>query len=140
MLTPATEYVTRPGGPHEMTRKIALVEDSAIVRQSLREMFRDFPGFEIIGEYDHAGDAIAAIAVEPPDIILLDIRLRASNGMEVLKYVNKALPHIIVIVFSSQSDQLNRARALDAGAAIFLSKTDDIEQLHDVLTGLAADE
>ena len=125
------------GDPHNMGRKIALVEDSALIRASLREMLGNMPNFEIVGEYDHAGEAIAGITARPADIILLDIRLRGSNGMQVLEHVKQSLPEAIVIVFSSQSDRLNRERALAASAKMFLSKTDDIEQLHDLLLEFA---
>jgi DNA-binding NarL/FixJ family response regulator len=139
MSTVAAQRLARQGGPQNMARKIALVEDSALVRASLREMLGDISNFEIVGEYDHAGEAIAGITEQPADIILLDIRLRGSNGMQVLEHVKQFLPDAIVIVFSSQSDRLNRDRALAAGAKMFLSKTDDIEQLHDILLELAND-
>lgn len=120
-----------------MARKIALVEDSALVRASLRELLGAIPNFELVGEYDHAGDAIAGITERPADIILLDIRLRGSNGMQVLEHVKQSLPDAVVIVFSSQSDRINRERALAAGAKIFLSKADEFEQLQDILVELA---
>lgn len=121
-----------------MARKIALVDDSALVRASLCEMLGEIPNFEIVGEYDQAREAIAGITERPVDIILLDIRLRGSSGMDVLDHVKQSLPDAIVIVFSSQSDRLNRERALAAGAKMFLSKTDDIEQLHDILVEFAS--
>jgi DNA-binding NarL/FixJ family response regulator len=137
MSSVAKQPAMRQGGPHNMARKIALVEDSALIRASLREMLGDIPNFEIVGEYDHSGEAIAGITARPADIILLDIRLRGSNGMQVLEHVKQSLPDAVVIVFSSQSDRLNRERALAAGAKMFLSKTDDIEQLHDILLEFA---
>ena len=121
-----------------MVRKIALVEDSAVVRESLCRMLDDISHFEIVGEYERAAEAITGITEQPPDIILLDLRLRGSNGMQVLQHVKAALPNVIVIVFSSQSDPFNKERALAAGAKMFLSKTDDIERLHSVLTELVA--
>jgi DNA-binding NarL/FixJ family response regulator len=134
----AANWVTQKGGAWAMVRKVALIEDSAVIRASLREMLDDIPSFEVVGEYDHAGDAIAGITEQPVDIILLDLRLRGSNGMQVLKHVKASLPDAIVIVFSSQSDAINRERAIAAGAKMFLSKTDDIERLHDVLKELGA--
>jgi DNA-binding NarL/FixJ family response regulator len=139
MESVAVDRITQEGGAWAMARKVALVEDSALIRASLREMLSDIPSFEIAGEYDHAGDAIAGITEQPVDIILLDLRLRGSNGMQVLKHVKASLPDTIVIVFSSQSDQINRERAIAAGAKMFLSKTDDIERLHDILMELGKD-
>lgn len=137
MSSAVPQRMARQGGPHDMARKIALVDDSALIRASLREMLGDMPNFEIVGEYDHAGEAIAGITARPAEIILLDIRLRGGNGMQVLEHFKQSLPDAIVIVFSSQSDRLNRERALAAGANMFLSKTDDIEQLHDILLEFA---
>jgi two-component system, NarL family, invasion response regulator UvrY len=121
-----------------MVRKIALVEDSILVRESLRRMLVDIADFEIVGEYDHAAAAIAGITEHLPHLILLDLRLRDSNGMQVLKHVKRSHPNVFVIVFSSQSDPINRIRAFAAGADMFLSKTDDIDRLNDVLTEFGA--
>ena len=135
----AANCVVWESGVQAMVRRVALVEDSAVIRASLKEMLDDVPSLEIVGEYDHAGDAIAGITEQPVDIILLDLRLRNSNGMQVLKHVKAMLPSTIVIVFSSQSDQINRERAIAAGAKMFLSKTDDIERLRDILVELGAE-
>lgn len=115
---------------------LIVVEDSALVRESLREMLADIEGLRIVGEYDNADEAIVAIDQAPPDALVLDIQLRVSNGMQVLRHVKLAHPTMRVIVFSSHSDDLARRRFLAAGAEAFLSKTDETEQLYQTLATL----
>lgn len=116
---------------------LMLIEDSPLIRQSLRDMLSDIADLQIASEYDHAAEAIAAIDREPPDVVLLDIKLRASNGMQVLRHVKQTHPQIRIIVFSSHSDESDRNRFLAAGAYLFLSKTDDSEKVYQTLTALA---
>ena len=116
---------------------LMLIEDSPLIRQSLRDMLSDIADLQIASEYDHAAEAIAAIDREPPDVVLLDIKLRASNSMQVLRHVKQTHPQIRIIVFSSHSDESDRNRFLAAGAYLFLSKTDDSEKVHQTLTALA---
>lgn len=117
---------------------IILVEDSLVVRKRLREILEDIGAFRILGEFDTAQDAITAIASEHPDTLLLDIKLRAGNGIEVLRYVRQHAPTVKVIVFSQHDDAGYREQFAQAGAQFFFNKTHETEQLVSALTELAA--
>ena len=118
--------------------KIILVEDSLVVRKRLREILGDIGAFRILGEFDTAQDAIAGITSEHPDALLLDIKLRAGNGIEVLRYVRQHIPTVKVIVFSQHDDAGYREQFAQAGAQFFFNKTHETEQLVSTLTELAA--
>jgi DNA-binding NarL/FixJ family response regulator len=115
-----------------------LVEDSIAVRQRLREALDEIAGFHVIGEFDTAQDAIAAIDTQAPDVLLLDIKLRAGNGIEVLRHVRRLAPAAKVIVFSQHDDPEYREQFQQAGAHFFFNKTHESGQLVDTLTALAA--
>ena len=117
---------------------IILVEDSLAVRKRLREILDDIQRFRIAGEFDTAQDAIAAIAAEAPDIVLLDIKLRVGNGIEVLRHVRQHAPSAKVIVFSQHDDAGYREQFAQAGADLFFNKTHEAGALVAALTGLAA--
>jgi DNA-binding NarL/FixJ family response regulator len=136
LSVPPTE-VPPPTGSQAPGLRLVLVEDSPLVRESLREMLSDIAGLQVTGEFDHAGEAIAAIDQDPPDVVLLDIKLRESNGMQVLRHVKEAHPRVKVIVFSSYSDERDRQRFLAAGADQFFSKTDQTEKLYQAVAALA---
>ena len=117
---------------------IMLVEDSAVVRKRLREILKDIQRFRVVGEFDGAHDAIAAIGSEPPDVVLLDIKLRVGNGIEVLRHVRQHAPRAKVIVFSQHDEPEYRERFERAGAHFFFNKTRETEKLVAALTQLAA--
>jgi DNA-binding NarL/FixJ family response regulator len=117
---------------------IILVEDSLAVRKRLRGILDDIQRFRIAGEFDTAQDAIAAIAAEAPDIVLLDIKLRVGNGIEVLRHVRQHAPSAKVIVFSQHDDAGYREQFAQAGADLFFNKTHEAGALVAALTGLGA--
>lgn len=117
---------------------IMLVEDSVAVRARLRRLLEDIPRFRLIGEFDAAQDAISAIGSVPPDIVLLDIKLRAGNGIEVLRHLRRHAPATTVIVFSQHDDPEYREQFERAGAQFFFNKTHEAGQLVATLTQLAA--
>ena len=66
---------------------MVLVEDSALVRERVRELIDEFPKLILVGEYDNAAAAITALRRKPADIVLLDIKLRGSSGQDVIRHV-----------------------------------------------------
>jgi DNA-binding NarL/FixJ family response regulator len=115
-----------------------LVEDSAPVRKRLREILDDIQHYRIVGEFETAQEAIAALAAEAPDVILLDIKLRVGNGIEVLRQVGQHAPGAKVIVFSQHDDAGYREQFAQAGAHFFFNKTHETSLLVATLTRLGA--
>ncbi len=118
---------------------IMLVEDSVAVRNRLRAILEDLQRFQVVGEFDAAQDAIAAIASQPPDVVVLDIRLRAGNGIEVLRHIREHAPDVKVIVFSQHGDPEYREQFEQAGANFFFDKTHQAGQLVATLSQLCAE-
>jgi DNA-binding NarL/FixJ family response regulator len=114
-----------------------LVEDSLPVRTCLREMLRDIRAFHLVGEFDTAACAIAAIGTQPPDVVLLDIKLRGSNGIEVLRHLRKHAARTQVIVFSQHDDAGYREQFEQAGAQYFFNKTNETTKLVATLNAIA---
>jgi DNA-binding NarL/FixJ family response regulator len=114
-----------------------LVEDSIAVRRRLREIIEDIGRFRILGEFDTAQEAIGAIGANPPDVMLLDIKLRIGNGIEVLRHVKQHAPNAKVIVFSQHDDPGYREQFEQAGASFFFNKTHETAQLVATLAELA---
>jgi DNA-binding NarL/FixJ family response regulator len=115
-----------------------LVEDSVAVRNRLRQILEEIKRFRVIGEYDASREAIAAIGPEAPDVLLLDIKLRVGNGIEVLRHVRQHAPGTTVIVFSQHDDAGYREQFEQAGAQFFFNKTHEAAKLIATLTQLAA--
>jgi len=72
---------------------------------------------------------IAGILAEHPDVVVLDVQLEGGQGLDVLRTVRAADPRIAFVVFSNNSQAAYRKRYLAAGAALFLDKSTEFDQL-----------
>jgi DNA-binding NarL/FixJ family response regulator len=122
-------------GPHHScmpTRnaslKIFLAEDSAPIRERLHGVFAR-ADMDVIGEAATPEGAIDQILALQPDVVVLDVQLEGGTGLEVLKAVRSADPKIAFVVFSNSAATAYRNRYLKEGAAGFLDKSTEFDQL-----------
>jgi two-component system, NarL family, response regulator DevR len=116
--------------------RIFLVEDSALIRERLLRLLESLDGVEVVGDADTATEAIAGIAAAAPDVVVLDIKLRSSSGIDVLRYIKNRLPSIKVIMLTNYASGEYRRRCFEAGAEYFLDKTNEFQKLQGILDQL----
>lgn len=116
---------------------IFIVDDSAIIREHIVAMLIRIANTKITGQADDAPEAIQEIARNPPDLVVLDIALRSSNGMDVLRYVSREYPATKVIILSNHSEPESRELFLNAGAYQFFDKSLEFEKIRDAIDRLA---
>ncbi|MDE2264091.1 MAG: response regulator transcription factor [Gammaproteobacteria bacterium] len=109
--------------------KILLVDDHAIVREGYRRLLEDEPGIHVVGEAGNAAQACERARTLGPDVVVMDIALPGSSGIEATRRMLKDQPHLRVLMFSMYDDAIYAARALEAGALGFLSKASAPEVL-----------
>ena len=114
-----------------------LVDDSAVVRQTLSSLLSLTPGVEICGEAESVALALAGVTETKPDVILLDLNLPGGTGLDVLQAVRIAVPEAVVIVLTMHSFHDLGSRCLEAGAHHFFEKTGELDPLLKVVAGLA---
>lgn len=117
---------------------IVIVDDSAVVRDLLREMLAKVEGAEVAGEFESPAPAIESIRNNPPDVILLDMQLVNGSGLEVLRVVSAEHPNVKVMVFTNFAEGVYRKRCLEAGAHAFYDKKSELNALRQTLHGLAS--
>lgn len=120
-------------------RKVFIVDDHPIVRQGLRMLIEQDHEFTICGESDTAQDTIHQLLTHTPDILLTDISLKESNGLELVKDIRQQNPNLPILVFSIHDESIYAERALSAGANGYVMKQEDPDlllcALHKVLDG-----
>lgn len=121
-----------------MSLDLLLVDDHAIVRQSVRHLLLDRHVAREIMEAGCGSEALQCVDRGRFDVILLDISLPDMNGLEVLKRLKRKLPHTPVLMFSMHHENQYAVRALRGGAAGYLPKTIDAEQMISALQTVAA--
>jgi len=118
--------------PDETTtekRKVVLVEDHPMFRERLAEMINKELGMAVCGEADNIRDAMQLIVSKKPDIALVDITLRGSSGLELIKDLKAQGIDIPVLVLSMHEEDLYAERVLHAGARGYISKHEGAEEV-----------
>lgn len=116
---------------------VIIVEDSLAVRERLRHYLSSLDGVEIVGEADEADDAIRQILEKGPRIVVLDLFLIRSTGLEVLQSTRAALPRTMFAVVTNVIDPGVREQCLGLGADAVLDKSRDILKLEGIIRGIA---
>lgn len=109
--------------------RVLVVDDHPIFRQGVRSLLRIFPDIEVVGEAEGPADALAQVAEMKPDIVLLDVRLGAGNGIEVARWVRRYHPESRVIILTTYDDDEYLFGALQAGAHAYLLKDVALDEL-----------
>lgn len=118
--------------------KILLVDDAPSVRQALRWLLEEVPGFQVVGEAADGDTAVQLCHDLLPDVVILDIDLPHTNGFRVTRLLKETIPQIHVIVLSGHGDMATRQLAVEVGANSFVEKSDGWQALLAQLEGVVA--
>jgi DNA-binding NarL/FixJ family response regulator len=113
--------------------KVVLVEDSPAVRERLAHSLRSIDDVELIGEYEDANTAIDGIRNGAPHVVLLDIKLCGSSGMDVMRYVEQSKIDVKVIVLTNYAEPQYRELFLRQGAHAVLDKSHEFHRVEELL-------
>jgi DNA-binding NarL/FixJ family response regulator len=103
-------------------KQVYLVDDHPIVRQGLIKLIEQEEGLEVCGEAGSVGEALGEIQQKGPDVILVDISLEDSNGLELIKSIDDLGLQIPTLVLSMHDESLYAEHALKAGASGYVMK------------------
>lgn len=118
-----------------MSRTVMIVDDSLFIRKILRGILAE-KGYIVAAEAGSGIEAMRNLHTSHPDIILLDIILPDSNGLDLLESIISACPDTKVVVCSSIGQPLVIQKALDIGAKAFIQKPFTPETVAEVLEKL----
>ena len=119
---------TLPGSPKSSIR-VLLVNDHAMLRQTLRDMLEERDHIEIVGEARNGLEAIDAVPVSKPDVVVMDINLPVMNGIEATKYIKADFPNTAVIGLSVQTEKEIIEKMRAAGISSYLTKGSTIDMV-----------
>ena len=118
-----------------MSRTVMIVDDSLFMRKILRGILTE-KGYIVAAEAASGIEAMRNLHTSHPDIILLDIILPDSNGLDLLESIIASCPDSKVVVCSSIGQPLVIRKALDLGAKAFIQKPFTPEKVAEVLESL----
>ena len=102
--------------------KILLVDDHPIVRQGVRTLISHESDMVVCGEADNSVDALRLMDQTCPDIAVVDLSLKESTGLDLIKDARIRYPKILVLVYSMRDESFYAERVLRAGAKGYITK------------------
>ena len=113
----------------ESKTKIVIVDDHPIVRQGLAELINHEDDLVVCGQAEEAPEAMGVIKAIKPDMVIVDILLKETSGMELIKDIKARYPNLAVLALSMHDESLYAERALRAGAKGYIMKAEATEKV-----------
>jgi len=119
--------------------RVLLVEDSSLLAARLIEFIRCLPDVDLIDTVETEADAVSRVATSTPDVLILDLHLRAGSGFGVLRTLArrfaKRRPKVIILTNFGLAEYRREAEAF--GVEAFLDKSREYFRLPTLLSGFA---
>ncbi|MGE8145002.1 response regulator [Pseudomonas frederiksbergensis] len=123
-----------------MTCNLLLVDDHSLIRAGVRALVLDIPGYAVVGEANDGSQLLEMVEQLSPDIVLLDISMKETGGLEALQRLKKVRPQSKVLILSMHTDPALIMQALESGAHGYLLKDTTATELEHALDALRNNE
>ncbi|WP_153800897.1 response regulator [Foetidibacter luteolus] len=121
-----------------MAVRIIIFEDNDRLRESLVYLLKSNNAFEVAGEYNNCREAATIARVYKPDVVLMDIDMPLSNGIDGVKQIKEAMPQTAVVMYTVFEDDEKLFACLCAGANGYLLKKTPPARLFDAIEEVIA--
>lgn len=122
------------------TIRVLIVDDHPVVRQGVRSLLVNHSDIQVVGEADSAASLFSTLNGNPPQVILLDVRMPGPSGIEITQRLKRERPSIKVIILTTYEDDEILFGALRAGADGYLLKSASPEILASSIRSVASGE
>jgi DNA-binding response OmpR family regulator len=102
--------------------KIAIAEDSEVIRNVLQRILKTIDGFNVVGIATDGAEAIQLVNELRPDVLILDINMPRKDGFEVLKEIRAYDSSTVIIMYTAEPSSYTRNFCIENGADYFLEK------------------
>ncbi|MNO73564.1 putative transcriptional regulator [compost metagenome] len=107
---------------------VMIVDEQPVTRHALR-LLLEAEGHAVVAEVGNGAEAVALARQHRPDLMIVELSVPGLGGLDIIQRLSKQAPDVKVLVLTAQSPEYFAARCLEAGAAGFVSKQDDLRQL-----------
>ncbi|HEY9068134.1 MAG TPA: response regulator transcription factor [Burkholderiaceae bacterium] len=109
--------------------RVLVCDDHLIVRQGIKQILADAGDIAVVGEAGNGPETVTRVRTGGIDVVLLDIAMPQRDGLDVLKQLRGEFPKLPVLMLSTYPDRQYAVRSLKLGAAGYLNKSADSEQM-----------
>jgi DNA-binding NarL/FixJ family response regulator len=106
----------------ERKKRILIVDDHPMIRERISEVIESESDLSVCGLAADRGEALKAAAETKPDLAIVDLTLRQSHGLDLIKDLRSGYPNLLVLVVSMHDETFHAERAIRAGARGYITK------------------
>src|ERR1700761_3071117 len=115
---------------------VSIIEDHENYRKSLIKMVEESDNLKISGVYSSAEEALFTLVANPPDIAIVDIKLKTMSGIEFIEQTRSKVPYTQFLMCTAYENNENVFDALKAGATGYIVKGSSSDELRNAITEL----
>jgi len=116
---------------------ILIVDDHALMRNGLEAMLESEPGYEVVGVASDGMTAMRAVAELQPDIVMMDLTMPRTSGMDAIVQIKRQYPNVKIIALTFHKEDKYIHATLEAGADAYVLKDDSRTELFSALASVA---
>jgi DNA-binding NarL/FixJ family response regulator len=131
MISPETKMTEES---NNRKKRVLIVDDHPIFRFGLAGLITEQSHLEVCGHADSAPLALDAMRRLKPDIVLVDLSLRGTNGIELIKLMKAEEPELPILVISMHNEAVFGLRALKAGALGYVMKAEAMNHVAEAIS------
>lgn len=124
----------------EDTISVLLADDHAVVRQGTRELLEREKGIDVVAEASDGKEAVQKAIKKRPDVVVMDFAMPELNGIEATRQIKAVAPGVAILVLTAYDSDQYIFAFLEAGAAGYLLKDVQVDQLVDAIRAVHAGE
>ena len=118
-------------------KKIMIVDDHTIMRDGLQALLSSDPNYEVVGTVADGKTAIQSVATLHPDIILMDLTMPGTSGIEAIEHIKRRHPRVRIIALTFHKEDKYIHATLEAGADAYVLKDDSRTELFTALASVS---
>jgi DNA-binding NarL/FixJ family response regulator len=120
--------------------RVLIVDDHPLFRAGVRTGLEAYQDLQVIGEASSAASTLEAADNALPDLVLMDVQLRSENSLELTKQLKRRHPQMLVVLMTRIEDDEQLFQAIRSGAAAYVSKEVELDDLVRTLRRVALGE
>ena len=109
--------------------RVSIIEDDETIREGYAYLIGHTPGYRVVSTYSSVETALKKLPSDAPDVLLLDVELPGTNGIDALPKIKKLIPNLYILILTVYEQDTLIFRALGNGASGYLTKDTPPEKL-----------
>jgi two-component system NarL family response regulator len=131
--SPGSSAAAQDASPRTEPIRTMIVDDHALFRRGLEMVLEGEPDIDLVGQASDGAEAVEKAAESLPDIVLMDIRMPRSNGIEACRAMKEAAPSAKIVILTISDEEEDLFEAIRAGASGYLLKDIPLDEVADTV-------